>query len=169
MKEIKVKYFEKDGPQLDFIEGKSDWVDLSVVDIRSILMTDGTTIENIEFDENNPITYKAGDIISFGLGVAMKLPDGYEAHVLPRSSTFKKTGLLLTNSMGIIDNSFSGNNDEWGAMFIAMRDGEVHKYDRLLQFRIQESMSKDVKFKVVEVLNGPDRGGYGTTGGYGNC
>ena len=93
----------------------------------------------------------------------MELPKGYEAHLLPRSSTFQNTGLLLTNSMGIIDNSFCGDNDYWGAKFYATKDGRVEKGQRLCQFRILENQPS-LKFVEVVHLGNKDRGGYGSTG-----
>lgn len=106
--------------------------------------------------------YKAGDTVVIDLGVAMKLPEGYEAHIYPRSSTFQRTGLLLTNSVGIIDNSYQGNNDYWGAKFYATRDGEIKAGERLLQFRIMKNQP-ELKFTAVNNLYAEDRGGYGTT------
>ena len=93
----------------------------------------------------------------------MELPSGYEAEIKPRSGTFKQTGLLLTNSVGCIDESYKGNNDEWLAVFYATRDGYISEFDRLLQFRINEKMPKLV-FNEVDVLENEDRSGYGSTG-----
>lgn len=108
-------------------------------------------------------SYKKGDTVFVKFGVAMQLPKGYEAHIHPRSSTFKHYGLLLTNSVGVIDNSYQGNNDEWCAMFYATKDGEIKKGDRVCQFRIFKNQP-DIIFKEVENLHTDDRGGYGSTG-----
>jgi dUTP pyrophosphatase len=109
------------------------------------------------------IHFKQGDVVIFGLGVAIELPINCEAEIRPRSSTFKHTGLLLTNSVGTIDESYKGNNDEWQAMFYATRDGHVKRFDRLLQFKVSGKMVKpDVEY--VESLDNEDRGSYGTTG-----
>jgi len=97
------------------------------------------------------------------LGVAMKLPQGYEGHLLPRSSTFKKYKVLLVNSTGIIDNAYCGNGDEWQFPAIAMEDGVIKKGDRIAQFRVVPVM-KAVKFSVREDLGSKDRGGFGSTG-----
>ena len=105
----------------------------------------------------------AGAFYIISLGVSMRLPDGYEAHIVPRSSTFKKWGIIQVNHMGIIDNSYSGDNDIWGMPVMAMRDTEIHLNDRICQFRIVERMPA-VKFVEVEQLGGPDRGGFGSTG-----
>lgn len=97
------------------------------------------------------------------LGVSMKLPEGYEAHVAARSSTFNKWGILLVNGIGIIDNSYSGNDDIWKFHALAFRDTKIHKGDRIAQFRI---VKKQPEFTLVEVdrLEGPNRGGFGSTG-----
>lgn len=97
------------------------------------------------------------------LGVSMKLPDGYEAHIVPRSSTFLKFGIIQTNHCGIIDNSYSGQNDIWKFPALAMRDTVINKNDRICQFRIVKRM-EDIEFLEVDSLDGPDRGGFGSTG-----
>jgi len=149
---IKIKYFNKDYPRLEKIS-KGDWIDLRVdglIQCKSKMIAD-------TFD------YRKGDVIKFGLGVAMELPEGYEAEIRPRSSTFKHWGLIQTNSVGTIDNSYCGDNDEWQIEFIAMRDGVINRFDRVCQFRIWE---KQPEFSFVEVdkLGNEDRGGYGSTG-----
>ena len=110
------------------------------------------------------------------LGIAMELPKGYEAIVLPRSSTFKKFGVVLSNSAGVIDNSYCGNKDEWQAPFIGFRNSAINKGERILQFRIQLSQFatpwqkikwlfvRKIKFVVVDILNNKERGGFGSTG-----
>ena len=105
----------------------------------------------------------AGEDKVIPLGVSMKLPDGYEAWMAPRSSTFKKWGILMYNSLGIIDNSYSGDDDIWGFPALAMRDTKIQKGDRICQFRIVPKML-DVVFPEVEHLEGPNRGGFGSTG-----
>lgn len=109
------------------------------------------------------VELKAGDFRIISLGVSMKLPDGYEAHIVPRSSTFKKWGILQTNHMGVIDNSYSGDNDVWGMPVLAMRDTVIHKNDRICQFRIVKKMGK-VELIEVDHMEGNDRGGFGSTG-----
>ena len=106
---------------------------------------------------------KAGDFKLISLGVSMKLPEGYEAHIVPRSSTFKNFGVLQTNSMGVIDNSYSGTNDVWKFPAFAMRDTIIYEGDRICQFRIVPVMPV-IDFKVVETLDTTDRGGFGSTG-----
>lgn len=104
-----------------------------------------------------------GDFALISLGVSMKLPDGYEAHVVPRSSTFKKWGVLQTNSMGIIDNSYSGTNDIWRFPALAVRDTVINKNDRICQFRIVKRQPT-VEFEEMDTLDAVDRGGFGSTG-----
>lgn len=142
MKEIKIKYFSEDYPQLEFVNGVSNWIDLRA---------------------NEDFKYGAGDFFLVHLGVAMKLPDGYEAIMAPRSSTFKNYGIIMTNSIGVIDNSYSGDNDEWKFPALAFRQGEIKKGDRICQFRIQPIMG-EVQLTKVDKLDGKDRGGLGSTG-----
>lgn len=110
------------------------------------------------------------------LGISMKLPEGYEAIVAPRSSTFKNYGLIMTNSIGVIDNSYSGDEDEWhfpayclkGEWLHIVGEGlvlgtKVKKGDRICQFRIQRKMPS-VSFVKMETLGGENRGGLGSTG-----
>ena len=140
--EIKIKYFT-DIDKLENIEGdKSDWIDLRAA-------------EDVEL--------KAGEFKLISLGVAMELPNGYEAHIVPRSSTFKNFGVIQTNHCGIIDESYKGDNDIWRFPAYALRDTIIHKNDRICQFRIVEKMPK-VEFKTVDVLGNIDRNGFGSTG-----
>lgn len=141
MKEILVRYHNDN---IDKIEELSngDWIDLRAA-------------ETVEL--------KAGDFKIISLGVSMKLPEGYEAHIVPRSSTFKKWGILQTNHMGVIDNSYSGDNDIWGMPVLAMRDTVINENDRICQFRIVERMGH-IQMIEVDHLDGADRGGFGSTG-----
>jgi dUTP pyrophosphatase len=139
--DIKIKYFNNQIKKLNKIE-KGDWIDL-----RSAI--------NCEL--------KAGDFKLIPLGVAMELPKGYEAHVVPRSSTFKNFGIIQTNHKGVIDESYKGDNDQWFFPAYALRDTKININDRICQFRIQKKMPK-INFIEVEKLNNNDRGGHGTTG-----
>ncbi len=141
MEQIKIKYHN---PALEKIEKISvgDWIDLRAAE---------------------DVTLKAGEFAIISLGVSMKLPEGYEAHVVPRSSTFKKWGILQTNHMGVIDNSYSGDNDVWGMPVLADRDTEIKTNDRICQFRIVKKQPK-IEFVEVDHLEGADRGGFGSTG-----
>ena len=138
---IKIKYFDKEVAKIEKIE-QGDWIDLRAA-------------ETVEM--------KQGDFKVIKLGVGMKLPKGFEAHVVPRSSTFKKWGVLQTNSMGVIDESYCGNEDQWRFPALAMRDTRIEKGDRICQFRIMRKMS-DVYLREVENLNDVSRGGFGSTG-----
>ena len=106
---------------------------------------------------------KAGDFVNIPLGVAMELPEGYEAIVAPRSSTFKNFGILLANSIGVIDAAYNGDSDQWHFPALAIRDTAIHKNDRICQFRIQKNMP-DISFRKVEKLGNTARGGLGSTG-----
>ena len=140
--EINIKYFNDHLEPLRPIEGKSDWIDLRAAETLEI---------------------KAGEFRMIPLGVAMKLPDGYEAHVVPRSSTFKNYGLIMTNSVGIIDNTYSGPNDQWFMPVYATRDTVVHFNDRICQFRIMENQPP-VEFTTSDLSEENERGGFGSTG-----
>lgn len=113
----------------------------------------------------DPITtkYKRGDVLICHLGFAMELGKGYEAHIIPRSSTFVKKGLILTNSIGLIDSNYCGDDDEWIAVFYATRPGSIKVHDRLVQMTIQKS-NPNVDFEEVDELGNANRGGYGSTG-----
>lgn len=140
------------------------------ITIRVVVHTDGLQIpeciENgdwIDLRAAEDVAMKKGDFKNISLGVSMELPEGYEAHLLPRSSTFKNFGIILANGMGIIDNSYCGTNDIWGFPAIAMRDTEISIGDRIAQFKIVEKQAKP-KFVKVEELSGENRGGFGSTG-----
>ncbi|MDD5935794.1 MAG: dUTP diphosphatase [Clostridiales bacterium] len=142
MEKIRIKYFSKDIEKLRFIDGKSDWVDLrSAIDVE------------LKKDEFKLIP----------LGVGMQLPEGYEAHMVPRSSTYKNFGIIQTNSMGVIDESYCGDNDQWYFPAYALRDTKISVNDRIAQFRI-EKKQPNLVFEEVETLGNPDRGGIGSTG-----
>lgn len=140
--QIKIRYFTDEIEPLRYVDGKSDWIDLRAA-------------ETVEL--------KAGEFRLIPLGVGMKLPEGYEALVAPRSSTFKNFGVLQANSLGIVDESYCGDNDQWRWPAYAVRDTVIHVNDRICQFRIIEHQPK-LEFCPVEHLDGADRGGFGSTG-----
>lgn len=142
METIKIKYFSEEIEKLTYIAGKSDWIDLRAA---------------------QEVELKAGEFRLIPLGIAMELPKGYEAHVIPRSSTFKNFGILQTNSMGLIDESYCGDNDQWFFPALAMRDTVIHVNDRICQFRIMKHQP-ELSFAETEKLTGEDRGGFGSTG-----
>ena len=142
MEKIRIKYFSHEIEKLDYIDGKSDWIDLRA---------------------SEEVELKEGDFKLIPLGIAMELPQGYEAHLVPRSSTFKTWGLIQTNSMGVIDCSYCGDNDMWRMPVYATRDTVIHVNDRIAQFRIMENQPKIV-FEEVKHLANSDRGGFGSTG-----
>lgn len=141
MKEIKIKYHNPELTKISKIK-IGDWIDLRAA-------------EDVEL--------KTGDFKIISLGVSMKLPEGYEAHVVPRSSTFKNWGIVQANSIGVIDNSYSGTNDIWKFPAYALRDTVIKTNDRLCQFRIVKRQP-EINFIEVDKLDDKDRGGFGSTG-----
>lgn len=117
----------------------------------------------IDLRAHGDYAMKKGEQTFIKLGVCMELPNGYEGIVAPRSSTFKNFGILQTNSPGVIDHSFCGDNDEWGMSALAMRDTVIHDGDRICQFRIRKNQPQ-IEFEEVESLGNPDRNGFGSTG-----
>ena len=139
---IRIKYFTDKIERLRYVDGKSDWIDLRAA---------------------KEVELKQGEFALIPLGVAMELPKGYEAHVVPRSSTFKNFGIIQTNSMGVIDETYCGDNDQWFFPAYALRDTVIHVNDRICQFRIMEHQQA-VTFSETESLGNEDRGGHGSTG-----
>ena len=142
MKEIKIQYLNDEIERLRYIDGKSDWIDLRAA-------------ERVEL--------KAGEFKLIHLGVAMQLPQGYEAHIAPRSSTYKNFGIIQANSIGVVDESYCGPNDWFYFPAIALRDTVIEVNDRICQFRIMEHQPV-IEFQEVAALEGTDRGGFGSTG-----
>ena len=138
---IKIKYFDDELPKIEKIDN-GDWIDLR-------------SAEEIVMDK--------GDFRLISLGIAMKLPKRYEAHVVPRSSTFKNFGVIQTNHCGVIDESYCGDEDVWKFPALAMRSTIIRKGDRICQFRIMQKMPP-VRFEEVEKLETTSRGGFGSTG-----
>ena len=138
---IKIKYLSNEIEKLEKIS-VGDWIDLRCAK-ETIL--------------------KAGEFSLIPLGVAMQLPKGYEALMVPRSSTFKHFGIIQTNRMCVIDESYRGDNDQWHFPAYAMRDTVIHVNDRICQFRIVKHQP-EIEFQKVEDLGNLDRGGIGSTG-----
>lgn len=141
-KTIKIKYHDNELEKLMFIDNKSDWIDLRAAE---------------------DVTLNKGDFKLISLGVSMELPKGYEAHIVPRSSTFKNFGIIQTNHQAVIDESYKGDNDIWKYPVYALRDTVIHKNDRICQFRIMKKQP-EIKFTEVNRLDNDDRGGFGSTG-----
>jgi len=139
---IRIKYISDKIEKLRYMDGKSDWIDLRAAE---------------------DVVLKKGEFKLISLGVAMELPKGYEAHIVPRSSTFKNFGIIQTNHCGIIDESYCSNEDVWKFPALAMRDTEIHVNDRICQFRIIKHQPK-IDFDEVEDLGNETRGGFGSTG-----
>ena len=140
LESIKIKYFT----DIEHIEkiSQGDWIDLRAAETVSL---------------------SKGEFKLISLGVGMILPDGYEAHIVPRSSTFKKFHIIQTNHMGIIDNSYCGEQDEWKFPALAVEDTIINKNDRICQFRIVKKQP-EIVFEQVEKLSDTNRGGFGSTG-----
>ena len=141
MEKIRIQYLDDTIERLCYIDGKSDWIDLRAA-------------EDVEL--------KAGEFRLIHLGVAMQLPAGYEAHIVPRSSTFKNFGILQTNHMGVIDETYCGPEDWWRMPVYAVRDTVIHKNDRICKFRLMEHQP-GIVFEEGK-LQGENRGGFGSTG-----
>lgn len=142
VKTIKIKYLRDIQKIEKFNVG--DWIDLRAAE---------------------EIAMKTGEYKMIPLGVAMELPSGYEALVAPRSSTCKKLGIMSANSIGIIDESYKGDNDEWNFLAYAVRDTIIHKNERICQFRIIQHQPL-IHLIEVETLGNADRGGIGSTGSF---
>ena len=141
-KTIKIKYHSDKIEKLRYIDGKSDWIDLRAAEDYSL---------------------KKGDFKLINLGVSVQLPKGYEMLIASRSSTFKNFGLIQTNALGIVDESYCADSDVLMWPCLATRDVEIHVNDRLCQFRILEHQPSIV-FEEVEILGNDSRGGFGSTG-----
>lgn len=139
--EIKIQYSKETTPRIELIP-IGDWVDLAIPE--DVFLT------------------KGGDKL-VDLEVAMHLPNGFEAHIIPRSSSFKKWGFLLVNSVGMIDESYCGPDDTWKAHLLGTRIQRIPAGTRILQFRIVKKQPR-LTFVEVAKLNNPNRGGIGSTG-----
>ena len=141
MNTIKIKYLSNEIEKIEKIT-VGDWIDLRCA---------------------KETVLKGGEFALIPLGVSMQLPEGYEALMVPRSSTFKHFGIIQANSMGVIDESYRGDNDQWHFPAYAMRDTVIHVNDRICQFRIVKHQP-EIEFQKVEDLGNLDRGGIGSTG-----
>lgn len=139
---IRIKYHSDKIEKLTYIDGKSDWIDLRAAE---------------------HVVLKKGEFKLVNLGVSMELPKGYEALIVPRSSTYKNFGIIQTNHMGIVDESYRGDNDVWRMPVLAVRDTEIAINDRICQFRIQKHQPC-LCFEEVKNFGNADRGGIGSTG-----
>lgn len=139
---ILIHYKYEDQPRITYHE-KGDWIDLYAVE---------------------DVYFKEGDFKLIDLGVIIKLPSGYEAHIAPRSSTFKTWGILQTNSVGVVDESYCGPEDWWRFPALAMKETVVRKGDKICQFRIMRKMDKPNIIEVDSAVDRVSRGGFGSTG-----
>ena len=141
METIKIKYHDPDILRIDKIK-KGDWIDLRSAE---------------------DITLKAGEFHLISLGVSIQVPEGYESILAPRSSTFKNFGIIQSNSIGVIDESYCGDDDIWMFPAYAIRDTKINKNDRICQFRIIKHQP-EVEIETVETLGNENRQGFGSTG-----
>ena len=139
---LKIKYHVKELEKLRYIDGKSDWIDLRVA-------------ENVSM--------KQGEYRLISMGISVEIPKGYEMLIVPRSSAYKNFGILQTNAMGVVDESFCGDNDIIHMPILAMRDTEIHINDRIGQFRLMPHQP-EVQCIEVDHRGNEYRGGFGTTG-----
>lgn len=165
---IKVKLFN---PKCKFESTKKgEWIDLKS---SENLITKYPIALKARKDENRIVKFNSNKI---PLGIGMKLPKGFEAIIAPRSSTFKNFGIVQCNSLGIIDTSFSGPNDQWMYQTIDFVSNEIKEGDRICQFRIQLSQkatiwqklkwlfTRKIEFEFVDDYEGVNRNGFGSTG-----
>lgn len=138
---IKIKYHNPDSQKIEKIT-RGDWIDLRAA---------------------KDYHMKKGEFRLIDLGVSMKLPEGYEAHIVPRSSTFRRWGIIQTNSVGIIDGSYCGEDDVWMMPALATMDADIFAGDRICQFRIVANQPQ-IEFEEVDHLDSESRGGFGSTG-----
>lgn len=137
---IKIKYFTDIEPIA--VNPKGDWIDLrSAIDVE----------------------LKKGDFKLIPLGIGVKLPEGYEMNIVPRSSTYKNFKIIQTNHFAVVDESYCGDNDQIFYPVLAMEDTHISKNDRICQFRINKKQPQII-FEIVEKLEDEDRGGHGSTG-----
>ncbi len=142
---IKITYLSDKIDRLEYIAGKSDWIDLR-------------SAEEVEL--------AAGEFRLISLGVSMCLPDGYELLIAPRSSTFKNFGILQTNSIGVVDEKYGKTSSKDVLMMpvLAVRDTVIHVNDRICQFRIIKHQPQILFEEVAPHEDGEERGGFGSTG-----
>jgi len=154
-----VRYLDEEMPKLEVVPN-GDWIDVRASSVK----IDGEKFDWLINDVGEKyIPYFPGQFLLIGLGFAMQCPGKHEAHISPRSSTFKNFGLIQTNGVGVVDWSYRGNNDQWFVPMYALRCGSISRYDRIAQFRFVTKMcnltiNEKIQFKEV------DRGGHGSTG-----
>ena len=174
---MKIKILEKTEGCLPEIIKVGDCIDLYTAEEYTFKCPHAKMLHKQKNDEEKKIDRYRDVVFTYGLldlGVAMKLPKGFEAHLIARSSTFKKWGIIQTNAIGLIDNSFSGNDDVWKMPVLATRNVTIPKGTPICQFRIQLSQkatmwqklkwlfSSKIELVKVDSLDGENRGGIGT-------
>ena len=176
---MNIKVLEKHYGCMPIVFEEGDWVDLYTAKEVKLKAPQANKMHIKNKGKKTEAEVRTRDVdFDFALiplGVAMSLPSGFEAHVLPRSSTFKKYGIIMVNSEGIIDEAYCGDNDEWKFPAIATRDIVIPSGTRIAQFRIQLSQkanvwqklkwlfSSGINLQKVSSLGNPDRNGFGST------
>ena len=158
--QVDVVYHDKRLTPLEWTE-KGDAVDLRASSVKYVDPWTGSTRTKDLYTEGH-FKYHPGQEFLIKLGFSAKLPTGYSALVVPRSSTYKNFQLIQTNNVGVIDNSYKGDNDEWCFPVKALGYGTISHNDRLCQFLLQKI--RPMKFNVVQSLGNESRGGFGSTG-----
>lgn len=139
--QIKIKYHDTELERCKVIE-QGNWIDLRAAET---------------------VYMKKGEFKIINLGISIKIRSDYEAYIVPRSSTYKRYGVIQANGIGIIDSSYCGNNDILGFPCIALRDTVIKKNDRICQMRVQKAMG-NVQLYETEIMTDENRGGFGSTG-----
>ena len=137
---------------------KVKYLDDSIVKLEKITQGDWIDLRSAE-----DVIMKQFDFKLIHLGIAIQLPEGYEANIVPRSSTYKNFGIIQTNSFAVIDETYCGDNDWWKYPVVALKSTVIKKGDRICQFRINKKMP-EVELIKVEILGNKDRNGLGSTG-----
>lgn len=163
--------------QLPKVISKGDWIDLRLSHAAALKAPYAETLKRKKNDNDvNRIRTVVFNYQLLSLGVAIQLPKGFEAIVVPRSSLFNKYGVIQTNSFGVIDNTYCGNNDEWKFPALSTRNITIPADERICQFRIQLSQkatiwqkikwlfSNNIKIVEVDNLSNNNRDGFGSTG-----
>lgn len=173
-----IKVLEKTEGCLPEIIEKGDWIDLTTAEDTTLKGPYSKALKRKTVNGEVVERYRDVEFTStlISLGICMQLPKGYEAYIVPRSSTYKKWGIIQANHIGIIDSTYCGDMDEWKMSVIAMQKTSIPKGKKIAQFRIQLSQkatiwqrikwlfSTKIKFQKVDSLNNPSREGFGSTG-----
>ena len=174
---LKIKVFEITKGCMPEIIDCGEWIDLRLAETTHLMPPQAGTLKKKQ-EQLQTLSYRnvTAEVTYLPLGIAMELPKGFEAHILPRSSTPKKLGIVEANSQGIVDYDYNAETDEWKFPAIAIRETTIEKGTRICQFRIQLSQkatfwqklkwlfSNGIELVQVDSLNNEARSGFGSTG-----